>query len=265
LRWQTTTGLTGEQLDELVDRVDGLLGGWDHPRGRPRALDLYTAVVVTLALLRHNLAQALAAELWQVSQPTISRVFAALRVVVGQAAELTGFGLADVPVTERVLVDGTLLPTGDRAGQEGLYSGKRHRSGLSVHVVGDLSGRLLGVSDPMPGAMHDAKSFVAAGVDRLLAGRDPLADLGYLGCGVSVPFRKPPGGELDAFEKAFNRAHAARRAAVERTIAHFKDWQVVSTGYRGPLAVFPSVIRTVDALQRFKTYSLIPIRAGTPF
>jgi DDE superfamily endonuclease len=265
LRWQTTTGLTPEQLDELVDRVDGLLDGWDHPRGRPRALGLYAAVVVTLALLRHNLAQALAAELWQVSQPTISRVFAALRDVVGQAADLAGVGLADVPVGERVLVDGTLLPTGDRAGREGLYSGKRHRSGLSVHVVGDRQGRLLGVSAPVPGAMHDAKSFVEAGVDRLLAGRDPLADLGYLGCGVAVPFRKPPGGELDAFERAFNRAQSSVRAAVERTIAHFKDWKIVSTGYRGPLEVFPVVIRTVDALQRFKTYPLVPLRARTSF
>jgi hypothetical protein len=56
---------------------------------------------------------------------------------------------------------------------------------------------------------------------------------------VSTPTRKPPGGELWELEKATNRAHASARAPVERTIALFKQWRVVGSGYRGPLARFP--------------------------
>lgn len=64
------------------------------------------------------------------------------------------------------------------------------------------------------------------------------ADLGNLGCGLSTPARKPPGGELSALERVANRAHNQARAAVERTIALLKQWKVLSTGYRGPLWCF---------------------------
>jgi hypothetical protein len=88
----------------------------------------------------------------------------------------------------------------------------------------------------------------------MLADRVVLADLGFVGCGVSTPVRKPPGGELWEMEKANNRAHASARAPVERTIALFKQWKVLGTGYRGPLARFPKVIQTVVALEKFRIY-----------
>jgi hypothetical protein len=81
-----------------------------------------------------------------------------------------------------------------------------------------------------PGAMHDARSFVEVGLDRLLADRPVLGDLGFLGCGVQTPLRKPPGGELCELEKANNRAHAGARAPVERTIALFKQWRLWAAG-----------------------------------
>ena len=49
--------------------------------------------------------------------------------------------MTDVEQAERLLVDGTLCPTGNRAGEgrqgEGLYSGKRHRAGGNTLVVAD--------------------------------------------------------------------------------------------------------------------------------
>jgi hypothetical protein len=81
-----------------------------------------------------------------------------------------------------------------------------------------------------------------------------LADLGFVGCGVSTPVRKPPGGQLCELEKVTNRAHASVRAVVERTIALLKQWKVLGMGYRGPLARFPRVIRTVVALEKFRIY-----------
>jgi hypothetical protein len=60
---QATTGLRSEAFEELVGLVRGRLGGWDVRRGRPRALPLARAVHLVLFLLRHNLAQAAAAEL----------------------------------------------------------------------------------------------------------------------------------------------------------------------------------------------------------
>jgi hypothetical protein len=250
------TGLSAEQLELLIDRVADRVGTWQPARGRHRALGLAAAVTMTLCWLRHNLPQALLGAFYGISQPTVSRLIASLRELVRQAATEGMPGLADTAPDERVLLDGTLLPTGQRSGQQGqaLYSGKRHRAGMNVQVIGDRCGRLVEVSDPTPGSMHDARSFVVCGLDRILADRPVLADLGFLGCGVSTPLRKPKGGELCELERANNRAHASARAPVERTIALFKQWRVVGSGYRGPLARFPKVIRTVVALEKFRIY-----------
>ena len=208
------TGLSQEQLDVLIDRVADQVGTWQPPVGRHRTLDLASAVTMTLVWLRHNLPQALLSAFYGISQATVSRSITKLRELVAQAANQQMPGLADTGPSQRLLLDGCLLPTGNRAGQQGqdLYNGKRHRAGMNVQVIGDRWGRLVEVSDPTPGAMHDARSFVEVGLDRLLADRPVLADLGLLGCGVATPIRKPRGGELCELERANNRAHASARA-----------------------------------------------------
>ena len=255
------TGLSDEQLDLLIDRTTALQDAWQQPRGRRRALGFAVAVTMTLVALRHNLSQALLGALYGVSQPTVSRVVAALREPVGRAAAVAMPGVAPVGQAgraERLLVDGTLCPTGNRPGEgrcgEGLYSGKRHRAGMNTLVISDRWGRLMDASDPTQGAMHDARSLTEAGVDRLLAGHVVLGDLGFLGCGVTTPLRKPPGGVLWVFEKVNNRAHHQARAPIERTIALLKQWRVLSGGYRGPLSRFPVTLRTVVALEKFRIY-----------
>lgn len=126
---------------------------------------------------------------------------------------------------------------------------------MNVHVVGDRAGRLVEVVGPVAGSMHDARSFAELGLATALGPGLVAADLGYLGCdGVATPTRKPPGGELSALERVANRAHNQARAAVERTIALLKQWRVLSTGSRGQLWVFPAVIRTVVALEKFRIY-----------
>lgn len=255
MRWHATTGLTDEQLTELTQRAHQHLDGWQQDRGRPRAVPFAQAVVLTLAILRHNLPQALVAELWGISQPTVSRIYQTLRRALRAVTEADAVGLADVEPDEQVLVDACLLPVGERAGHQELYSGKRHASGVNVHVVGDRAGRLIEVFGPVAGSTHDARSFAELGLSGALGPGPVAADLGYLGCaGVATPTRKPPGGALSTLERAANRAHNQARAAVERTIALLKQWRVLSTGYRGQLWAFPAVIRTAVALEKFRTY-----------
>ena len=256
MRAKPMTGLTNEQLNLLIERAAALQGPWQRPRGRRRALGFAMAVTMTLVALRHNLSQALLGAFYGVSQSTVSRVVQGLRESVGKAAADGMPGVAAADQAERLLVDGTLCPTGNRAGQqgEGLYNGKRHRAGMNTLVISDRWGRLVDASQPTPGAMHDARSFTKTGLDRLLAGREVVGDLGFLGCGVSTPLRKPPGGELWVFEQINNRAHSQARAPVERTIALLKQWRVLSGGYRGPLSRFPATLRIVVALEKFRIY-----------
>jgi hypothetical protein len=136
------TGLSTEQLDLLIDRVADQVGTWQPPRGRHRALDLTAAVTMTLVWLRHNLSQALLGAFYGISQSTVSRIITRLGELIRHAAIDGMPGLAEAVPGERLLLDGSLLATGNRAGQpgEGLYNGKRHRAGMHVQVIGDRWG-----------------------------------------------------------------------------------------------------------------------------
>ncbi|PPH58574.1 hypothetical protein C5D47_01290 [Rathayibacter toxicus] len=91
-----------------------------------------------------------------VSQPTISRVYRRVVPLIEQACWLSGVALDTAIHGRVVLVDGTDVPTGNRAvaGRDN-YSGKRYRQGLNVQIASNLNGLLLGVSDTIPGAQHD--------------------------------------------------------------------------------------------------------------
>ncbi|HEX9364354.1 MAG TPA: transposase family protein [Candidatus Dormibacteraeota bacterium] len=116
-------------------------------------------------------------------------------------------------------VDGFLAPTGDRRHDTytaGMYSGKRHRCGFNLQVVGSAYGTLILVGDPQPGAMHDAKAWHASGLAALFTGRlhaddgpGGFADSAYTGTGLCVPRRRPNGQQLTDSAREYNQAIAS--------------------------------------------------------
>jgi hypothetical protein len=212
-------------------------------------LGLFRAVVTVLVLLRSNMPQALAADLAGVSQPTVSRVFRRLAPVIRTVLAGAGPGLAEAAEGRVVVVDGTLVPTPEWAGLKANYSGKHRRPGLSIQVLSDLNGRLLAVSDPQPGSTHDLTAFARTGWEAALWGSEILGDKAYHDSHVLTPVRKPRGRPMPAVQKEANKAHSSLRVAVERCIAHLKNWKVLATGYRGRVTELPDVIATVVALE----------------
>jgi hypothetical protein len=254
LRLQVTTGLDSEQLTELVARIHQRPGGDYVSRGRPFALGLFRSVAMVLALLRQNIVQQVAAEIFGVSQSTVSRRFDALREVI--EAVLAEFVLspAEIAGNSTVLVDGTLVPTWDWRHRHDLFSGKHHDTGFNLQIAATLGGDLVAVGAPVPGSRHDAYCWQAGGLAQRLAGLDRLGDLGYVGVEMLTGHKKPPGGELTDNQKQVNTDLSGIRAAVERAISHLKNWKILSGRYRGPLDKLPSVVRTIVALAFFKSY-----------
>lgn len=254
MRYQTMTGLDEEQLNELVARVKAILNNDFTSRGRPYVAGLFISVVMVLALLRQNLVQKVVAEIFGVSQSTVSRRWDLLREAIERAlAELVPSPAA-ILGESTALVDGTLAPTWDWSSRTDLFSGKRHDTGFNLQIAATLAGNLVAVGTPVPGARHDAHAFTASGLAATLSDCGILADLGYVGCDVHTGTRKPPGGELSENRKATNTELSAVRASVERCIAHLKDWKMLGSRYRAPLAKIDSVVRTVTALQLFVEY-----------
>lgn len=251
MRYQSTTGITADQIDELVARI------WQISQTRetqawPPVVGLYRAVVLTLVYVRQNLNQAATGDLFGLSQSTVSRVYRGILPLIGQALCLQVPNLTEAIRGRLVLVDGTDIPTGNRAGHEGNYSGKRRRSGLNIQVAADTDGDLLGISAPLPGSMHDRKAFTESNWEELLANTPVIADPAYQGTRAITPRKKPQGGELSTGDKANNRTISSLRSAVERCIAHLKNWKILATGYRGRLSELPDILRIIAALEFYR-------------
>jgi hypothetical protein len=251
LRYQSTTGLAADQIEELVVRI------WQIVQCReeqlwPPVVGLYRAVVLTLVYVRQNLNQAAVGDLFGLSQPTVSRVYRGILPLIGEALCLHVPDLEEAIRGRLVLVDGTDVPTGNRAGHEDNYSGKRRRAGLNIQVAADTDGGLLGISTTLPGSMHDRKAFTECDWEDLLADIPTIADPAYQGTHAITPRKKPKGGELSTGDKANNKTISSLRSAVERCIAHFKNWKILATGYRGRLAELPGIVHIITALEFYR-------------
>jgi hypothetical protein len=78
------------------------------------------------------------------------------------------------------------------------------------------------ISDPLPGSTHDAKATHETELSELLRDDNAIGDKGYIGTGITTPYRKPAGGELLDWQKEFNTAVNKIRYVIERAISHFK-------------------------------------------
>jgi hypothetical protein len=256
VRYEAITGLTGEQLTELTERVHQVAGGLSS-RGRPYVLGLFKSVVLVVALMRKNLTQDFAAAMFGVSQSTASRRWDLLRPVIGEVLADYVPDVATAVGAGTALVDGTICPTWDWRAHKGLFSGKAGYPGINVQIVAGLDGSLLGAgTEPVYGARHDAFAFAASGLAAVLEHVHTVGDLGYLGVdGIDIaPIRKPRGFELRRVDAEFNTALSAIRAAVERAVAHLKTWRMLSEEggrFRPPLDKFASMLKAVVGLHFF--------------
>ncbi|MDT0346326.1 transposase family protein [Streptomyces litchfieldiae] len=208
--------------------------------------------MITLVYVRQNLNQAAVGDLFGVSQSTVSRVYRGVLPLIGEALCLHVPDLAEAVRGRLVLVDGTDTPTGNRTGHRDNYSGKRRRAGLNVQVAATTDGELVGVSTPFRGSIHDRRAFAESGWEALTADTAVIADPAYQGTHAITPRRKPKGGELSIGDKENNKAISSIRSAVERCIAHLKNWKILATGYRGRLAELPTVIRIITSLESYR-------------
>jgi hypothetical protein len=159
LRHRSTTGLDHDRIRELTTRIRQVLATPGGHRGRPATLGVSRSVLLTLMPLRQNLPQTVAGDLSGISQPTVSRIFRRFLPLIEQVPCLHTPPLPQAPAGRVVLVDGTLIATGKRAGHDRAnYSGKRHkarpcRSDSSMISAGWCSSRVRDGSNGRPRAI----------------------------------------------------------------------------------------------------------------
>ncbi|MFF0591376.1 transposase family protein [Streptomyces sp. NPDC003781] len=127
-----------------------------------------------------------------------------------------------------VIVDGTLLPVDRVAADRPYCSGMKKHHGMNVQVLTDPAGRLLWVSDALPGTVHDLTAARTRGIAAALAadGIKCWADKAYQGAGSAVRF-PVRGKHLRGRHRRRNRDHAKIRSLGERAVAALKCWRVL--------------------------------------
>jgi hypothetical protein len=143
-----TTGFTNDDIVELCAMVESaeLEADVNH---WPPILGLFNSMVVTLAYLRRNRAQAELAETFGVSQSTISRAITGLTPVLDKLLASFVPTAEDLDPHTQYLVDGTLLPCWSWRDHPELYSGKhiapRRRPVVYPTQSGGIGGIFLGL------------------------------------------------------------------------------------------------------------------------
>lgn len=256
LRYQPTTGLCDNDVDEIVRRVQEVLECQSQSL-KGCHLSVRQQVEVTLVLLHHSISQALAADMYGVSQPTVSRVFRRMVPLTIQVLAMSGTSLAQAVASgTMLLIGGTPIPTGNRPAsgrqvEKANLSGKHHAQCLNVQVAATTDGTLAAVSDPVAGSRHDSVAPELRGWTQALNDGPAhwVAGTANTSYGALTPIKMTPHRRHLPREKRLNRAIASILAPVEHAIAALKKWKILSTGYRHRLTELPHIITLVTKLE----------------
>ena len=128
-------------------------------RTRWRRLGPGQQALLVLAHLRKGETYTDLATGYQVGTTTVFRYIREALDVLSALAPTLQQAMAAAARKAFVILDGTLLPI-DRVGMGSgrdrpYYSGKHKHHGVNVQVIADPAGRLVWVSDALPGARHD--------------------------------------------------------------------------------------------------------------
>jgi len=162
----------------------------------------------------------------------IGRLVGISKSAVDRVIHHLGPLVALAPVTGKhspetvLIVDGTLVPTHDRTVAA---RSKNYRHSTNVQVVIDANTLLVvAVGNPLPGNRNDCRAFTESTVDRSCVGATVMADGGYQGTGVIMPYRqRSDGTALPAWQEELNTVHRRIRARVEHALAQMKNWKIL--------------------------------------
>jgi len=251
------SGLDSKQLDELELRVAEILERpWDSATGRPRELTLREAIIVASGYARQNIIEDVWAEIFDISQPSVSRIITKITPLIEKATAEFRPAAEEAKATARgqtVLVDGFLAPCWSWRGAPGLWSGKHKTTGFNGQLISNLAGDVIFISEPVTGHNHDMTALSETEAAEVIAAAfSGVGDKGYQGSGYITPIKKPQFRELLEWEKEFNADVSRLRAPVERAIAHIKSWRILHTDYRRPLRTYLTSFRAAIGLYFFK-------------
>lgn len=241
--FRSLTGVTADTFREMVER---LRRHWQErvvdPKnrsGRPWGVGgLDDHLLVLLILYRCAITQDFMGCLYRTDKSTVSR---SLRRIERLAARVLGVKRA-IRVSrgeaEALIIDCTEQPIQRPSRKQRCwYSGKKKRHTIKTEIAVAENGRIVGVSKPAPGRVHDLE--IRRRGPPLPKEAHVYADSGYQGLqddhsGAEIPYKKTKTKPLTKDERAYNHALSRFRVRVEHGIARVKSFRILSDRYRYP-------------------------------
>ena len=189
--------------------------------------------MVTLLYKRQNIIEEVIADLFGVSQGTVSEIITEFTPLIAQATEEFRPDAEEAKQMTRgrlALVDGTLWPCWSWEHAPEMWAGKYKTTGHGSLIIGDEFGNIIFVSDPAPGCDHDMKKREGEVKEILDLAGSVIADKGFQGSGYVTPTKKPQDRELYTREHEYNNQVSSIRAPIERAVAHLKTWKILFQG-----------------------------------
>lgn len=288
------TGLTREQYVALVQRLAPLWEvaerqrlSWPHRKraigaGRKyRLSSLEDKLLLGLVFYRLYLTEDLMGWLFGLDRSNVNRLLHRLEPLLAEAADpALPRGLRDAnrqrrrigrwedftrtyPDLVEVIVDAMEQPRRrpPKRVQRRYYSGKRKRHTLKTQLVVSRRGRILDLSGPVPGRVHDYRLFQRTRVaERLPPETVGYLDRGYDGATTDYPTsafllpvkRRRNHRVLTRAERRYNRWHARVRVVIEHLIAKLKKYQLLAQIYRHRTVEYGQRVRNIAALVNFR-------------
>ena len=165
----------------------------------------------------------------------------------------------------RFVLDATLQPIWTPVGtydeRRRYFSGKHKCYGIKTQCLLDRSGLLVYCKSGVPGSVHDLtiarhtlqelRSYLHSDINE--DDCSLLADLGYVGLNTllraNIPYKRPPGGQLQAEQRAYNTTHASQRVICERYYGGLKSkWRIMSGKWRNDREDYSIIFKLCSAL-----------------
>jgi len=256
-QFRVLTGVTPDVFQTMIERLrphwrERIVAAKKRS-GRPwRVGELEDHLLVLLLLYRGAITQDFAACLYGTDQSVISR---ALRRIENLAARVLGVKRAIRVSREEaaaLIFDCTEQPI-QRPGrkQRRWYSGKKKRHTIKTEIAITEPGRIVSVSRPAPGSVHDIT----------LRRRGPpipkdahaYVDSGYQGLQqnhphTELPYKKSKKKPLTKDERTYNHALSRFRVRIEHKIAQVKTFRLLAERFRYPKITYAAKFALVAGI-----------------
>lgn len=249
------SGVKCEKFEKIAERIRPAWRAVQKRKrvaGRPYVVgDLREHLLLLLIYYRTYTTHLFLAQIFKVDEATICRAIRRIALLAEQILKIKPERLLSEESLKLLIVDATEQRIERPKNQRAYYSGKKHTHTIKTEIVTDSKGRILRLSKPYEGRVHD---FEIRKTEGPLPAIPILADLGYQGlqnehsAAAILPKKKPRNGSLSASEQARNTKLARCRIVVEHTFAHLKKWRILADRYRGHLDLYAQIFQTVAGI-----------------